>query len=212
MYPPPALLPTKRALGPSLPDKPSPQNHGAVAPQEISGAGNDARKTASNSDEGAEVRPYPGLVDGIDDLLSEGDEIVSVGCGARYTLALTQKRRAFVWGQVAPSADGGGGGSFRRRSSNDTPRASFACPRELTPAGLFRATAAAATTGGGDTNQRSRSRDGGESSEQPAPEGNASGSEETRWKVTAAGCGPWYVVLGLEAGQTGLDCAVYATL
>eukprot|EP00752_Nemacystus_decipiens_P007399 g6617.t1 len=69
------------------------------------------------SEEG-EVRPYPGLVDGMDALLLDGDgdggeddQLVSVSCGARYTLALSRKRRAFVWGQVEPPTENTGGGS-----------------------------------------------------------------------------------------------------
>ena len=62
------------------------------------------------------MRPYPEPVEGVENLLLEDDRIISVACGARYTLALSLKKRAFVWGQVAPAADSGAAGFGPRYS------------------------------------------------------------------------------------------------
>lgn len=183
------------------------QNTGACEAQDGDGggAGGERRKrklgsAVTKEGDGAEVRPYPGLVDRLESLLSEDDQITTVSCGARYTLALSRKKRAYVWGQVAPCLDGdreGGGGG----------PSSFARPRQLHPAELLRAAREKASSfekercfcncshreGGGP------SVDGGSEDKRRGVEGEGS----LRWSVCAAGCGPWYAVLGLqeERGQ-----------
>lgn len=189
---------------------------------------------AQESEEG-EVRPYPGLVDGVDALLLDGggdddDQLVSVSCGARYTLALSKKRRAFVWGQVEPPKDSGGCGrkksglcfgsssnSSRGRGDGNAPAlvGSYSSPRELRPEELLRDTKAAPASakivGGvdGDTGQSCCSReDAGRAAlvdqDDTVVEGKASarrhneGDSGSRWKISTAGCGPWYIVFGLE--------------
>lgn len=161
----------------------------------------------SREEDSAEVQPYPKLVDGLDDLVCDADgsedEMVSVACGARYTLTLSRRRRAFVWGQIAPSADGGGGGARKVRSSRGSRLSSptEARLRELKPAVLVREAVTGGRQSGIETEQYrgnrknhasvERKRDGGEFNEEAA----------TRLKITAVGCGPWYIVLGLEEGE-----------
>lgn len=178
------------------------------------GAGGERRKRklekTEGEGEGAEVRPYPGLVDGLESLLSDDDRITSVSCGARYTLALSLKKRAYVWGQVAPFSDGdGGGGSDRRcNDSGGSGPTAFARPRQLHPAELLRAAREA------ESCEKERcccnySRSG----EDAGPPGDGGreerrrgveGEDSSRWSVSTAGCGPWYVILGLqeESGQS----------
>ena len=192
------------------------------------------------SEEG-EVRPYPGLVDGIDALLLDGDGdgggddlLVSVSCGARYTLALSRKRRAFVWGQVAPPTDktGGGGtqagpfcGSSKEVSSskgtdgNAPLHGSYSTPRELRIEELVRAATAAigsaqtvgrvAGTGqqccrlenarGATVVDNAETGAGGGGSVRRHDERDSS----SRWRISTAGCGPWYIVFGLEEKGSG---------
>lgn len=184
------------------------------------------------------MRPYPGLVD---DLLSDDDDqLVSVVCGARYTLAMTSSKRAFVWGQVAPPNDYGGGGNGHSCGSTNTGCSSsssrssggkghgkesslafFSSPRELKPADLLRAAKAAdpsaTSTGGGEMGWRGRGigvcgrvvfnntagAGGG------ASVGKDDDDGDSRWRISAVGCGPWYIVLGLEdSGQQGKAGAV----
>lgn len=190
------------------------------------------RKTAVESEEG-EVRPYPGLVDGIDALLSDDDQLVSVACGARYTLALSGKKRAFVWGQVAPPAGNSGAGagpqgkrtgplcgsSLNKRGrgaggGNAPLCGSFATPRELRPEELLRAVAVAgaparSAEGVDGTGRPCSNENTGvatfASKAEVAPRGQPVVQSDdddhdsgSRWRISTAGCGPWYIVLGLE--------------
>lgn len=173
------------------------------------GAGGETRKrklknTVPIEGEGAEVRPYPGLVDGLESLLSEDDRITSVSCGARYTLALSRKKRAFVWGQLTPCSDGDGGGDGDRHcngSSGSGPTA-FARPRQLHPADLLRAAREA------ESCEKDRCccncSPSGEDAGPPVDgrgeerRRGVEGEDSPRWSISAAGCGPWYVVLGLQ--------------
>lgn len=168
---------------------------------------------AGGKNEEGEVRPLPGLVDGLDAALSDDDDqLVSVSCGARYTLALSRKKRALVWGQVAPPKDysGGGGGAAGRKGSpggSSGTKESFSTPRELKPEELLRAAAAAPAdpANGCETARHCR----GESARGDAFPGTAATAvagdggegEGGRWKISTAGCGPWYVVFGLEEGD-----------
>lgn len=183
--------------------------------------------------EEGELRPYPGLVDGIEDLLvDDDDQLESVSCGARYTLALSRKKRAFVWGQVAPPKDNSGGGGKKTgpfcgsgRNSNSSSRGtcdaisplfgSYSTPRELKPEELLRAATAADASaqpveGVDDTGQNCCGREnvGGTTTflDNAATEaGGEAGiwrlddsDSGSRWRISTAGCGPWYIVLGLE--------------
>lgn len=172
--------------------------------------------------DGAEVRPSPGLVGGLEELLvptddgADNDQIISVGCGTRYTLAVSRAKRAYVWGQVSPSCDSGmqgrsgecgyssgktnGSATMGQISDGDVfTKKSFSCPREL------------------DLNELMRWREGAPGGREcPENEGRvkpgycagdegdvSSGSSRAkgmkpRWRVAAAGCGPWYIVLALE--------------
>lgn len=174
------------------------------------GAGGERRKrklgkTVVTEGEGAEVRPYPGLVDGLESLLSEDDRITSLSCGARYTLALSLKKRAYVWGQVAPYSDGdGGGGSDRRcNGSGGSDPTAFARPRQLHPAELLRAAREAESCEKERCCCCNYSRPG-EDAGVPVDGGDeerrrgVEGEDPSRWSVSAAGCGPWYVILGLQ--------------
>lgn len=165
----------------------------------------------STAEEGAEVRPYPGLVDGLDELLSDSDDdqIVSVACGARYTVATSLKKRVLVWGQVAPSIDSGDGGvgihpgCSSGNVTSDFPTAPFFRPMELKPMDILRsASLLAGSTGGGKNIIPFYSKNelsGKYTSDKAAPErvGDC-GSEEWRLRISTVGCGPWYIVLGLE--------------
>lgn len=149
------------------------------------------------------MQPYPGLVEGVENLL-EDDRIVSVACGARYTLALSSKKSAFVWGQVAPAADGGAAGFGPRCSrlgNSNSPSYSFCHPRELRPSELLHAAAAARSTGGSEA-ARSRGtnhgKEVGSTFAVRVERGGAVEYEESRWRVSAVGCGPWYIVFGVE--------------
>ncbi|CAM9510251.1 unnamed protein product [Ectocarpus sp. 4 AP-2014] len=159
--------------------------------------------------EEGEVRPYPGLVDGMDDILADDDDqLVSVSCGARYTLTTSSKGRAFVWGQVAPSLQhysrrgggeqkGGDGSSVRGTDTGDgkgPPLGSFSVPREMNPAELLQDAAP----------PNSQMDEGGEGRcccEVGSPKGVRAGADDkgdSRWKVSTVGCGPWFVVFGLQ--------------
>lgn len=207
---------------------------GSTGCKRKAGASTPTAAVAEESEEG-EVRPYPGLVDGTDALLvdddgGDDDQLVSVSCGARYTLALSRKKRAFVWGQVAPPKDNSGGGgkktgpfcggstSLKSRGTGDGNApllGSFSTPRELKPKELLRAAAAAAASappveGVDGTGQHCCSREnasgaatfGDKAATGPGREAGArkhGGSDGgSCWRISAAGCGPWYVVLGLE--------------
>lgn len=146
------------------------------------------------------MRPYPGPVEGVENLLLEDDRIVSVACGARYTLALSLNKRAFVWGQVAPAADGGAAGSGPRCSrlaNSNSPSNSFCHPRELRPSELLHAAATARSTGGSEATRCCGSNDGKGDGDTLAAQVER-GGDESRWRVSAVGCGPWYIVFGVE--------------
>lgn len=174
------------------------------------------------------MRPYPVLVDGVDDLLSDDDDqLVSVSCGARYTLAMARSKRAFVWGQVAPLKEysSGEGNEHSYGSTNSSSRnrgaghgkgcslGSCSRPRELKPAGLIHAgrTADPSSTGGGKTGRCCG--DVGSAAVFDAATAWVGGGTgvvkhgyegDSRWRVSAVGCGPWYIVFGLEdGGQQG---------
>lgn len=207
-HPPSCPSAERSALGPSPGEVSVGGNPGSGDAQASDGVSTGKRKAASAAEDSAEVRPYPGLVDGLDDLMSDDDHIASVACGARYTLALSEKKRAFVWGQVAPSADGGGGGTgYRSNRGIDTNvPSSFSRPRELIPAELLRAAAAAESTGSDHTVQCCCSRGGEDNDGVSQGGGTDVVIEESRWRVSTVGCGPWYVVLGLEEeGPKGKD-------
>lgn len=153
--------------------------------------------------EDAEVRPYPGLVDGLEPLLQADDQIMTVGCGARYTLALSRAKRAYAWGQVSPR---NGGAQQRNGDCNScqsnsvggcgvmSTSGSFSRPRELDTAELMCFHAAGCSG--------ERCVDFGRNGDGDAVV-NANGEDgKYRWRVAAAGCGPWYVVLGLEEAPT----------
>ncbi|CAM9419318.1 unnamed protein product [Ectocarpus sp. 6 AP-2014] len=168
-----------------------------------------ARSTPA--EEEGEVRPYPGLVDEMDDILADDDDqLVSVSCGARYTVATSTKGRAFVWGQVAPPLQhyggrGGGGGkkkggdgsSVRGTGTGDGegPRLGpFSAPREVKPAELLQDAAP----------PNSQMDEGGEGRcccKVGSAQGLRAGADDegdSRWRVSAVGCGPWFVVFGLK--------------
>ncbi|CAM9264188.1 unnamed protein product, partial [Ectocarpus fasciculatus] len=166
-----------------------------------------AAAAAAAAEEG-EVRPYPGLVDGMDDILADyDDQLVSVSCGARYTVATSRKSRAFVWGQVAPPLQhyggrgggrkqkGGDGRSVRGTGMGDgkgPPLGSFSTPREIKPAELRDAAPSKSLSEGGD---------GRRCCEVGSEKGVRVGADDegdSRWKVSAVGCGPWFVVFGLQ--------------
>lgn len=125
---------------------------------------------AAAAEEEGEVRPYPGVVDGLDDLLADDDDqLVSIFCGARYTLAVSRKKRPFVWGQVAPAKDvqPGGGGEYddgggslprtadsgkgtARRGDDRVPSSS---PIELRPGDLLRGAGASARAAAGGSRE-----------------------------------------------------------
>lgn len=155
------------------------------------------------------MRPYPGPVEGVENLLLEDDRIVSVACGARYTLALSFNKRAFVWGQVAPAADGGAAGSGPRCSrlaNSNSPSYSFCHPRELRPSELLHAAAAARSTGGSEAARCCGTNDGKEDGDTFAARvegGTPVEYDESRWRVSAVGCGPWYIVFGVEKEGPG---------
>lgn len=175
------------------------------------------------------MRPYPGLVDGIDNLLSDSDDqLVSVSCGARYTLAMTSSKRAFVWGQVAPSKDYSKGGnhfcgsnssssgSRRPGDGKESSLAYFSSPRELKPNELLRAAVAAdplamSTGGGGAGGCRCGGVGEGAASKNATAEvrgeagvGKHDDGSDSSWRVSAVGCGPWYIVFELkDSGQQG---------
>lgn len=190
-----------------------------------------AAAAAGAAREEGEVRPYPGLVDGLDDLLADDgdDQLVSVSCGARYTLAVSRKKRAFVWGQVAPakdhqsleSGDGTGSGSHHTAKGgkgtacegdrSPLRKVPFFCPRELRPGELLRDNAAAAAAaprespGGGERCRCCPSAGGSAAVERRSgipqeqlPAEDVVALDDSEWRVSAVGCGPWYVVLGLE--------------
>lgn len=157
------------------------------------------------------MRPYPGPVEGVENLLLEDDRIVSVACGARYTLALSLKK-AFVWGQVAPAADGGAAGfgpRCSRLATSNSPSYSFCHPRELRPSELLRAAAAARSTGGSEADSSCGINHGKEDGSTFAVREEGGGAVEydgSRWRVSAVGCGPWYIVFGVEQeGPEGLE-------
>ncbi|CAN0499090.1 unnamed protein product [Ectocarpus sp. 8 AP-2014] len=153
--------------------------------------------------EEGEVRPYPGLVDEMDDILADDDDqLVSVSCGARYTVATSTRGRAFVWGQVAPPLqhDGARGGGGKQKGGDGTgdgkrPRLGpFSAPKEMKPAELLQDAAP----------PNSQTDEGGEGRcccEVGAAKGLRAGTDDeggSRWKVSAVGCGPWFVVFGLQ--------------
>lgn len=199
----------QRALGPSLGDEPAclkaDDDGGMKRDSDSRGKGN----AASSTEERAEVRPYPGPVEGVESLLLEDDRIVSVNCGARYTLALSLNKRAFVWGQVAPSADGGAAGFGPRCShlvSSNIPSDSFCHPREIRPSELWCAAAASRSKGeseGVSCWGDGHGKDGGGTL---SVEGSGTvESDESRWRVSSVGCGPWYIVFGIEKEGRGGD-------
>lgn len=164
------------------------------------------------------MRPLPGLVDGLDAVLADDDDqLVSVSCGARYTLALSKRKRALVWGQVAPPKDYSGGGAGRKKGDSGGSggggggggtKDSFTTPRELKPEELLRATAAgAAATGepanGGEMDRHCGCESVRNGATAAAGVGKHDGGEGRRWEISTAGCGPWYVVLGLEERGQG---------
>ncbi|CAM9880551.1 unnamed protein product [Scytosiphon promiscuus] len=194
---------------------------------------------ARKAEEEGEVRPYPGLVEGLDDLLGDDDDqLVSVSCGARYTLVVSRTRRAFVWGQVAPADDhqsleaGGGCGNSEGVTSHKATagkgtarggtdaliRVPFSSPRELRPAELLRAAGDSAAAAAGVAGSRRlpgrglrcscASGAGGATAANisggvlgKSAAADAAASTDLRWRVSAVGCGPWYVVLGLEESR-----------
>lgn len=209
-------------------------------------AGATTSTAAAEESEAGEVRPYPGLVDGIDALLLDGDsgdddQLVSVSCGARYTLALSRKRRAFVWGQVAPPTDNSGGGSGAggkktgpscgsgkksninggKGDGNAPLRGSCSTPRELRPEELLRAATTAAASAQivervGDAGRQRCSLEnaGGATIADNAEAGTGGeasvwrhngGDDGSRWRISTAGCGPWYIVFGLEGKDREID-------
>lgn len=221
--------------GPLGPDK---ENRSRALEANAGGGGGGGFGTVKRSNsitfpdraDGAEVRPYPGLVDGLDSLIVNEEEtgddldtIVSVGCGARYTLALSRKKRVYAWGQVSPGgemtsganasvADTSGGidsssGSVGNESCSKN---DFLCrPHELVPAELLRRAEAQDTkahdNGDGCCCGRADGRGAYTRAEVLRAEGedgrrenDVTTGEPRRWTVSAAGCGPWYVVLGLQ--------------
>lgn len=172
----------------------------------------ETRSSTPAADEG-EVRPYPGLVDGMDDILADDDdELVSVSCGARYTLATSRKSRAFVWGQVAPplqhygGRDSGGGGGVKQKGGDGhsvrgtgtddgkgPPLGPFSAPREMKPAELLRDAAPSKSL-----DERGEGPCCCEVSSSKGVRGGADDEGDSRWKVSAVGCGPWFVVFGLQ--------------
>lgn len=195
------VLASTRALGPSPGDEPArrkaDESEGTTSDRTSSGKGN----LTSSTEERAEVRPHPGPVEGVEDLLLEDDRIVSVACGARYTLALSLKNRAFVWGQVAPAADGGAAGFGPRCSRlaiSSSPSYSFCRPRELRPSEFLRAAAVARPAEGSGAVRccgNDHEQEGGGTF---TVEGGGTGENESRWRVSTVGCGPWYIVFGIE--------------
>lgn len=182
-----------RALG-ELPVNEAFPQHGLQ--QQGNGGRDEVRRPSAKrtTHEDAEVRPYPGLVDGVDSILSEDDEVESVGCGSRYTLVISRNKRAVVWGQIAPSADEISGGGLASHSSiginrhiqQSTPR----LPRELKPAELLRSTEDCC---GGHRGEGSKTTE--------ALCRRDDGSKDLNWRCLSAGCGPWYIVLGLEVDE-----------
>lgn len=178
--------------------------------------------------DGAEVRPSPGLVGGLEELLvptddgADDDQIMSVACGSRYTLALSRAKKAYVWGQVSPSCDSGienRSGECRDSSDNNNgsitmeqisggdygnvlTKTSFSCPKELDLDELMRWQEAAPGGRGCPENEgRVKSTYGvGDQGDVSSDSSRADNREnmEPRWRVAAAGCGPWYIVLALE--------------
>lgn len=177
-----------RALGESPADEAFPPSG---VRQQGNGGGNVVRRPSAKraTHEDAEVRPYPGLVDGVDSILSEDDEVVSVGCGSRYTLVISRNKKAVVWGQIAPSPRGNLG------INHHILQAMYRRPRELKPAQLLRST---------DDCCGGHKSEGCETTE--AICGRGFGSKGLNWRLSSAGCGPWYVVLGLEVDEKSADC------
>lgn len=186
-----------RALG-ELPVNEAFPQHGVQ--QQGNGGGNEVRRPSAKrtTHEDAEVRPYPGLVDGIDSILSEDDVVVSVGCGSRYTLVISRNKKVVFWGQIAPSADENSGGGLASHGSiginHHIQQATPHLPRELKPAELLRST---------EDYCGSRRGEGFETTEALCRRGD--GSKGLNWRLSSAGCGPWYVVLGLEVDEKGAD-------
>lgn len=161
----------------------------------------------------------------MDSLSGEDDQIVTVGCGARYTVALSRSKRAFVWGQVSPCSGGGEGrqtigltsgcDTSATRNMSQVSTSSVSChPRELDPTEILRlqttggvllgegctdsgcsggGAGGAGGVDGGTTRSSSKSSSSRCSS--------ASSDGDMFWTVSTVGCGPWYIVLGLEKGS-----------
>lgn len=147
------------------------------------------------------MRPYPEPVEGVENLLLEDDRIISVACGARYTLALSLKKRAFVWGQVAPAADSGAAGfgpRYSRLANSNSPLYSFCLPGELRPSELLRAAATARPTGERDEANFCDNHHGKEEDGIAVEGGDTVENDESCWRVCTVGCGPWYIVFGIE--------------
>lgn len=184
----------RRALGPIPTDKPVGDGASEDHTKNILG-----KRPPSTffEQEGAEVRPYPGLVGELESLLDEDDAVVSAGCGARYTVVLTRKQRAYVWGQISPCDRFDGDVRYStEQGAMASSKTSFSRPCELEPMRLLRSdplskVAAAGSTSGCGAGISSASHKT-TSNWLDAP------GEQPRWSVSAVGCGPWYLVLGLE--------------
>ncbi|CAM9567902.1 unnamed protein product [Choristocarpus tenellus] len=150
----------------------------------------------------SEISPYPGLAKGLSSLLDPelSDQLVWTGCGARYTLALSQEGRVFVWGKISPIESSGLGGE-REAGRGGAQMPPFEVDlRRLANLSMMEGEELHPCKGGGGGRVAMKNAVG-----LPKDSVNSvhasKGSGDSKWRASTVGCGPWYVVLCLTEGD-----------